>query len=89
METSGPAFASALPSTTLQALQFQGAVGAQSMSNSTDYAITAGASVWVNNAAASFTLVTPPPDSGDFDNDEDVDGDDFLTWQQNTGGPAL
>jgi hypothetical protein len=28
----------------------------------------------------------PPPDSANFDDDDDVDGIDFLTWQQNTGG---
>lgn len=83
----GPSFGSPLPSTSLQALQFTGAATANSTNNAADYAITAGASVWTNNANASFTLVNPPdPDSGDFDGDSDVDGDDFLTWQRHTGG---
>ncbi len=85
----GPPFAGALPSTSLQALQFQGAADAFSTNNAADYAITAGASVWVNNALGTFTLVNPPPpDSANFDGDDDVDGDDFLTWQRHTGGPG-
>jgi hypothetical protein len=52
-----PPFGGALPSTTLQALQFLGAAGAVSTTNAADYAVTAGASVWVNNATASFTLI--------------------------------
>lgn len=83
----GPSFAGALPSTTLQALQFTGAV-ALSTTNAADYALTAGAATFVNNANASFSLVAALPDSADFDGDGDVDGDDFLTWQRGTGGPG-
>ena len=83
----GPSFAGPLPSTSLQALQFQGAATALSTNNDADYLVTAGAATFVNNAGTSFTLVAPPePDSGDFNGDNDVDGDDFLTWQRHTGG---
>jgi hypothetical protein len=82
----GPPFAGALPSTTLQALQFTGTATAQSTQNEDDYALTAGAATFVNNADASFALVLP--DSANFDGDDDVDGDDFLIWQRGTGGPG-
>ncbi|HEX7880697.1 MAG TPA: hypothetical protein VF720_14875, partial [Candidatus Eisenbacteria bacterium] len=64
-----PAFAGALPSTTLQALKFQGASTAQSNTNGSDYALTPGASVWTNNARQNETLesqtgVGDPPRPG-------------------------
>jgi MYXO-CTERM domain-containing protein len=35
----------------------------------------------------TYTLATPPPGApGDFDGDEDVDGADFIEWQQGVGG---
>jgi hypothetical protein len=35
----------------------------------------------------SYTLAEPPAGApGDFDGDEDVDGADFLEWQQGLGG---
>jgi len=84
-----PPFDGVLPNTSLQALQFTEAATANSTNNDDDYAITAGASTWVNNPNNSFTLVDPPePDSGDFDNDDEVNGEDFLTWQLNAGGPG-
>ncbi len=78
----GPPVAIALPSTTLQALQFTGAASAASTTNLDQYALTAGAATFVNNAGTSFTLVAPEPESADFDEDGDVDGRDFLLWQR-------
>jgi len=49
-------FGSALPSATLQALQFTGTATDMSTDNATDYAVTAGAAVFVNNAGTSFTV---------------------------------
>ncbi len=57
----GPQFGSALPSTTLQALQFTGTATAASTNNAAQYAITSGASVFTNNARASFTVTAPAP----------------------------
>jgi hypothetical protein len=51
-----PPFAFGVPSTSLQALNFPGTAGALSVSNAADYLITAGASVWTNNARSSGTL---------------------------------
>lgn len=45
----GPAFGSALPSTTTQALQFPGLFSAMSTNNAADYAVTAGAAVFTSN----------------------------------------
>jgi len=52
-----PPFGLALPSTSLQALDFPGAATALSLTNAGDYVVTSGASVWTNNARASGTLV--------------------------------
>ncbi len=57
----GPAFAGALPSTTLQALKFNGSASAASTNNNADYSITAGAAVFTNNAGTNFTLIPTPP----------------------------
>jgi hypothetical protein len=40
-----------------------------------------------NNGIEAFTLTLDPPsvENADFDSDGDVDGADFLTWQQNLG----
>lgn len=78
----GPPVDIALPSTTLQALQFTGAANALSTNNLAQYALTASAATFINNANTSFTLVAPPDPTGDFDNDGDVDGRDFLKWQR-------
>ena len=48
-----PAFASALPSTTTQSLQFKFSAGALSTANSTDYQITAAAATFINNEVIS------------------------------------
>jgi hypothetical protein len=78
----GPAVNVALPSTTLQALQFTGTATESSTNNLAQYALTAGAATFINNAGTSFTLVAPPDPTGDFDGDGDVDGRDFLLWQR-------
>jgi hypothetical protein len=33
-----------------------------------------------------LVTVPGPPDSANFDDDDDIDGDDFLIWQRNAGG---
>lgn len=79
----GPPVNVAIPSSSLQALQFTGAGAAASTSNLAQYAITSGAATFINNANTSFTLVAPSdPADGDFDDDGDVDGQDFLVWQR-------
>ena len=79
----GPPVDMALPSSSLQALQFTGAANALSTNNLAQYALTAGAATFINNAGTSFTLVAPPdPETGDFDDDGDIDGQDFLKWQR-------
>ena len=52
----GPPFSGALPYTGCQALQFQGLFSAQSSTNLSDYAITVGPAVWMNNGEQSFAL---------------------------------
>jgi hypothetical protein len=85
----GPPVDMALPSTTLQALQFTGASNALSTNNLAQYALTAGAATFINNANTSFTLVAPEPESADYDEDGDVDGNDFLVWQRGQSPDAL
>ncbi len=82
----GPPAATALPSNSLQALQFTGTSTALSTNNLAQYAVTTGAATFVNNAGTSFTLVAPPTfDAGDFDEDGQVDDDDLGVWQDNFG----
>jgi hypothetical protein len=76
----GPAWDGPLPSTGIQALQFQGAASAQSKSNSTDYKLTDGAAVFTNNANESFTVVAPAC-YPDCDGDEILSIDDFVCFQ--------
>ncbi|HWB20461.1 MAG TPA: GC-type dockerin domain-anchored protein [Phycisphaerales bacterium] len=58
----GPPFGGPLPSTTEQAVKFQGTATALSTTNLADYALTAAAAVLTNNAGISGTVVgTPPP----------------------------
>jgi hypothetical protein len=52
----GPPWPGPLPSMTLQALQFQGTAAAASSSNAADYALTAGAATFINNAGTSFVV---------------------------------
>jgi hypothetical protein len=78
----GPPVNIALPSTSLQALLFDGLATDKSTTNLADYILTPGAATFTNYAGTSFTLVAPEPSTGDFDNDGDVDGRDFLKWQR-------
>ena len=52
----GPPWPGPLPSGGVEALQFQGPFNALSMNNAADYALTAGASSWINNAEQTFAL---------------------------------
>jgi len=52
-----PPFGGPLPSTNTQALLFQGAASALSTNNAADYALTAGAATFTNNASASGPVV--------------------------------
>jgi hypothetical protein len=55
----GPPFAGPLPSTGVQAVLFQGAANALSISNATDYALTPTAATFTNYADQSATVVVP------------------------------
>lgn len=79
----GPAFDGPLPSASLSALQFQGIASAKSKKNVDDYIVTAGASTFTNNAGTEFALV-----SANFDGNDIVNGEDYLIWQRNFGGPG-
>ena len=68
----GPPFADALPSTGRSALQFQGVADDLSSSNEVDYAVTADAAVFINNAGDSFTVAGLQCPN---DPDNDADGD--------------
>lgn len=52
----GPAFASALPSSSTQALLFSGIASAMSTNNAADYAVTGSAAVFTNNAGTGVLL---------------------------------
>ena len=54
-----PAFAGPLPSTSLQALKFQGVATALSTNNAANYALTPAAATFINNAGTNFVLVGP------------------------------
>jgi uncharacterized repeat protein (TIGR01451 family) len=61
----GPPFASALPSSSTQALRFNAADAtgaALSSNNAADYGVTAGAAAFTNNAGASGAVAGPPSD---------------------------
>jgi hypothetical protein len=66
-------FGSALSSTGLFALKFNGAANAASTTNSSDYSVTSGAAVFTNNAGCSFTVDVSGCGS---DSDSDGTGDD-------------
>jgi hypothetical protein len=53
----GPPFAGPLPSTSLQALAFQGDFTAAAGANATDYALTSGAAVFHSNRRVDYTVV--------------------------------
>ena len=54
----GPAFAGPLPTGTGQALRILRATGELSTNNAADYALTAGAAVFTNNANAAGTIIS-------------------------------
>lgn len=54
----GPAYPDPLPSTCARAVRFQGTATAASSNNAADYALTAGAAVFNNNAGSAFTVNT-------------------------------
>jgi hypothetical protein len=58
--SSAPAFAGALPSGGPQALHFTPACGTTGSNTAAQYALTAGAAVFTNNAPTSFTINVPP-----------------------------
>jgi hypothetical protein len=66
--SSGPAFASGLPSTGAKALVFSSLTNtgcpSPSTNNAADYSLTTGPVVLKNNAAATFTVIAPPPVPG-------------------------
>ena len=57
--TTAPPFAGPLPSTGTQALRFTPACATPSTSTAAQYALTAGAAVFTNNALGSFTVNAP------------------------------
>ena len=57
----GPPWPEPLPSGGVEALRFQGPAEAPSTTNADDYALTAGAAVFTNNAGASATITPPVP----------------------------
>lgn len=83
----GPPVNGPLPSSSLQALLFQGAAGAPSTTNLADYALTSGAAVFTNNAGTNFTLVAPGLD-GDYNENGVVDAADYSVWLDNFGSAA-
>ncbi|HYR57157.1 MAG TPA: hypothetical protein VEO95_00950, partial [Chthoniobacteraceae bacterium] len=52
----GPPFSGPLPGSNTQALLFQGSAGSLSTSNASDYALTAGAATFTDNAGTSATI---------------------------------
>ena len=52
----GPAYLDPLPSTSNEALRFQGLASAQSLNNDADYMVTSGGAVFVNWAGSSFAV---------------------------------
>jgi hypothetical protein len=56
----GPCATPTLPFNGVQALHFNGGDAAGSTSNMADYALTAGAAVFTNNAGVAITITEPP-----------------------------
>ncbi len=88
-----PPVASALPSTTLQALRFPGAASAGSTTNLANYAITDRAATFTNNAGNSGVVIAPPPPCPvDISGNGSVDVADLLAvitaWGACPGCPA-
>lgn len=68
----GPPFDGPLPSTSLQAIMFQGAAEDLMTANDSDFALTGAAAVLTNNAGLTFTVTELQCPN---DPDEDADGD--------------
>jgi hypothetical protein len=81
-----PPFSGVLQSADLRAVQFQGVASAMSTNSDADYELTAGASVWTNNAGAAGTLTAPKrPCVGDTDGSGDIGFPDLLAVLSNWG----
>ena len=81
----GPPFDDPLPSSSRQALQFQGGTSDFSVTNQIDYALTDGPAVFTNNAGESATVV---PKLGDLNGDDLVDLDDHFQLTMCLAGPS-
>lgn len=75
----GAPFAGALPSTTTQALFYNGIASGASTTNAANYLVTSGAAVFKNNPGANFTVIIPVC-AGDLNNDTFVDDSDFVIF---------
>lgn len=93
----GPPWPGPLPSTSDQALLFQGPFSAESTTNAADYDLTAGAAVFTNSADESATVTLPNLCPWDFaGSKKGPDGEvaivDLLgllgAWGSNPGHPA-
>ncbi len=84
----GPPWPEALPSGGVEALRFQGPAEALSTTNADDYALTAGAAVFTNNAGASATITPPCPWDCAAMPDGDVGTNDFLQLPADWGAPG-
>jgi hypothetical protein len=82
-----PPFAGPLPGCGLLALAFTGSFGAASTNNAAQYALTAKAAVFTNNAGTAFTLDASLAGPGGVDFDGDVDLIDFDLFGPCLGGP--
>lgn len=70
--------ATPMQTSNLQAFKFLGAASAASTANETDYALTAGAAVFNNNAGTAFTVIPgADPADGDLDGSGSPDGLDI------------
>jgi hypothetical protein len=83
--TTGAPFAGPLPSTSLQALAYTGAVNGGSTTTAADYVLTAGAAVFTNDGNHSGTVIPiPPVCPADIAHNGAVDVNDLLavisTW---------
>jgi hypothetical protein len=82
----GPPFPGPLPTSSLQALVFNGPATAPSTSNDADYSLTPGAAVLTNNAGETFTIAggSCPPCPVDWDGNCQVQPADIAlfvnTW---------
>jgi hypothetical protein len=75
----GAPFAAALPSTTTQALFYNGIASGASTTNVVNYLVTSGAAVFKNNPGTNFTVIIPAC-PGDLNNDTFVDDADFVIF---------